>query len=120
MCPVIFFNKLKKRQTLLVREKLRPSLGSISKVDFKALFPSLTPTYCNTGVGKVRPAGIIRHAKVFCMARWKIFQNNQLVFHVRMKFSVHGFSKVWLEGPKKNYYAPTRGPKYLPTPVVTY
>jgi hypothetical protein len=41
-----------------------------------------------TGVGKVRPADQIRLAK-------EIFQQNQLRFHVKMLFSVLGFSKGW-------------------------
>ncbi len=39
-----------------------------------------------TGVGKVRPAGQIRPAEVFCPARpvEEIFQHNPLIFHVIM------------------------------------
>ncbi len=47
-----------------------------------------------TGVGKVRPADQIRLAK-------EIFQQNQLRFHVKMLFSVLGFSRRWPWGPKK-------------------
>jgi len=40
------------------------------------------------GVGKVRPTGQIRPAKVFCTVRGKDFQLNQLVFHVQCYFQL--------------------------------
>ncbi len=37
-----------------------------------------------TGVGKVRPAGQIRPAEIFCPARGEDFQLNQIMFDVKI------------------------------------
>ena len=88
-------------------------------LDFFEMMLNVGQHQTSPGVGKLRPAGQIRPAEIFCLVRGVVFQGKLVILHKIILLVVLCLVKA-MSPRAQNCFKTARGPKKLPTPGLGY